>query len=193
MTGIAPIPATYAGVRFRSTLEAEWAATLDSLKIRWQYEPIGLQLPSGTFYRPDFYLPDIATWLEVKGPGVEGLEKTRELAKASAAYPDLAGCQCPNGCPDDLGDCACGSWDAYQLVVIGLAPVGGEITSCLIDPATGAEDYDALFKCGTCSAWWWVGLNMGGSYGCRAHRRGGSGDDDLHNNSYGSPTFARLR
>ena len=53
---------------FRSTLEADWAATLDSLSIGWQYEPEGVQLPSGELHRPDFYLPGIATWLEVKGP-----------------------------------------------------------------------------------------------------------------------------
>ncbi len=88
---IAAVPQTYAGVRFRSTLEADWAATLDSVGIRWQYEPEAVALPSGALYRPDFYLPDCATWLEVKGPHDERLDKTRELASSVAHNPHCPG------------------------------------------------------------------------------------------------------
>jgi hypothetical protein len=84
---IKAVPQVYRGVRFRSTLEADWAATLDTLKIQWQYEPEAVRLPSGTFYRPDFYLPELTTWLEVKGPHDERLDKTRELAKATMYDP----------------------------------------------------------------------------------------------------------
>lgn len=42
------IPTTYAGVRFRSRLEARWAAFFDLLEWRWEYEPIDL----------DGYIPD---------------------------------------------------------------------------------------------------------------------------------------
>lgn len=74
------VPQTYAGVRFRSTLEADWAATLDHAGLTWSYEPEAVQLPSGTLYRPDFWLPQLECWMEVKGPGVPGMEKTIELA-----------------------------------------------------------------------------------------------------------------
>jgi hypothetical protein len=82
VTAIRAIPRTYAGVRFRSTLEADWAYNLDLLSISWQYEPEGVQLPSGECYRPDFYLPEISTWLEVKGPHDERVDKIVEFGRA---------------------------------------------------------------------------------------------------------------
>lgn len=36
---IRAIPTTYAGVNFRSRLEARWAAMFDLLGLRWDYEP----------------------------------------------------------------------------------------------------------------------------------------------------------
>jgi hypothetical protein len=49
---------------FRSRLEARWALTFEKLHIKWEYEPCGFDLPSGT-YTPDFYLPG-AGWIEIK-------------------------------------------------------------------------------------------------------------------------------
>lgn len=46
------IPTTYNGVRFRSRLEARWAAFFDLLDWPWLYEPIDL-----AGYIPDFILP----------------------------------------------------------------------------------------------------------------------------------------
>lgn len=43
------IPTTYAGVRFRSRLEARWAAFFDLLGWPWEYEPLDLN-----GYIPDF-------------------------------------------------------------------------------------------------------------------------------------------
>jgi hypothetical protein len=62
----------YAGVRFRSRLEARWAVAFDHLGIAWQYEPQGFVVRGGDptdswAYLPDFYLPKTETWLEVKG------------------------------------------------------------------------------------------------------------------------------
>lgn len=174
MDDIGAIPVTYSGVLFRSTLEADWAATLDSLCIKWQYEPEGLKLPSGRLYRPDFYLPQIATWLEVKGPHSLGLDKTRELADVAGHVPD---CRDRGLSPDDAGD-----WDdaccqlEYQLVVIGYAPVRGLAEWHLLDRWGEDPGKGMLRQCPRCGAWWWVGL---GAYGCRAHRRYGYGDDDL--------------
>ncbi len=37
---IAAIPTTYRHVRFRSRLEARWAAFFDLIELRWEYEPI---------------------------------------------------------------------------------------------------------------------------------------------------------
>lgn len=157
----------YRDVQFRSTLEADWAATLDELGIRWQYEPEAVRLPSGEFYRPDFYLPQIATWLEVKGPLQDGIGKAKELAGAVFHRPD---------CPGFVWDNSeCCPWE-YQLVVIGLAPVNGEITYEVIDLI--GNQGGQLTNCGDCGAWWW--FSWSGAYGCRAHRRYGWGDHDSH-------------
>ena len=96
VTTIRAIPRTYSGVRFRSTLEADWAYNLDRLGIVWQYEPEGVQLPSGTYYRPDFYLPEITTWLEVKGPHDERVDKFIEFAETVSHDDSCSGPQC--GC-----------------------------------------------------------------------------------------------
>lgn len=175
---ITSIPRTYAGVRFRSTLEADWAATLDSLDVEWQYEPEGVQLPSGELYRPDFYLPRIATWLEVKGPLQDRLGKTRELAEAVFHFPDCRGPRSEPCCP----------WE-YQLVVVGLAPVHGVMTWYVLDQIGGEPwQYGQLQRCPYCAAWWWCGS---GAYGCRAHRRHAYGDEDLQGESGRDLQFAR--
>ncbi len=46
------IPTIYAGVQFRSRIEAKWAAFFDELRWAWEYEPIDL-----AGYIPDFVLP----------------------------------------------------------------------------------------------------------------------------------------
>lgn len=66
---IQPIPTLYRGVSFRSRLEARWAVFYDALGIEWQYEPEGYSLPHGP-YLPDFWLPQIAAFIEIKPPGL---------------------------------------------------------------------------------------------------------------------------
>lgn len=74
---------TYEGVRFRSTLEADWAATLDSWGIHaWSYEPWAVQFDDGTRYLADFYLRALNTWCEVKGPHNERISKPKNLYRA---------------------------------------------------------------------------------------------------------------
>ena len=55
----------YNGVRFRSRLEARWALFMDQLPVEWRYEAEGFALPSGAFV-PDFYLPRLEMWVEIK-------------------------------------------------------------------------------------------------------------------------------
>lgn len=66
---IKAIETRYAGCHFRSRLEARWAVFFDHLGIRWEYEPQGFKvgLGPGIRYLPDFWLPDLNTWVEVKG------------------------------------------------------------------------------------------------------------------------------
>jgi len=77
---IQAIPTTYAGVEFRSRLEADYAATFDSIKLGWQYEPEGFKLSDGTWYSPDFYLPAARAWVEVKGDHHERESKVEQFA-----------------------------------------------------------------------------------------------------------------
>lgn len=74
---IKSLPSTYNGVTFRSRLEARWAALFDSYGIQWAHEPEGFETPSGN-YLPDFYLPRMDTYVEVK-PAI-GLADTIAIA-----------------------------------------------------------------------------------------------------------------
>lgn len=70
MTTLTPIETIYAGCRFRSRLEARWAVFFTTLGVEWEYEPQGYHIgPDGhrRQYLPDFYLPRLGTWVEVKG------------------------------------------------------------------------------------------------------------------------------
>lgn len=65
---ITPLETRYAGCRFRSRLEARWAVFFDTLGIKWEYEPQGYTVgPDKRPYLPDFLLPELQTFVEVKG------------------------------------------------------------------------------------------------------------------------------
>jgi hypothetical protein len=75
------IPTEYRGITFRSALESAWARTLDHYGITdWEFEPQTVQLASGQRYVPDFRLPSLNAWLEVKGPHMLRTGKVREFA-----------------------------------------------------------------------------------------------------------------
>lgn len=56
----------YNGYRFRSRLEARWAVFFDSYGVEYEYELEGFELGGGLRYLPDFYLPDLGVFVEVK-------------------------------------------------------------------------------------------------------------------------------
>lgn len=61
-------PTVYAGVEFRSRLEARWALLFDTVGIAWEYEPRCFRTPEGG-YLPDFLVGQRNRWwLEIKGP-----------------------------------------------------------------------------------------------------------------------------
>ena len=68
MYGRSPIWHTceYKGIEFRSSWEVEYAKLFDTLDINWEYESKRFIVGAFT-YCPDFYLPDINAYVEVKG------------------------------------------------------------------------------------------------------------------------------
>ena len=75
----------YAGHFFRSRLEARWAVAFDAANILWDYEPEGFDLGSAGCYLPDFWLPQVNMWAEVKGnlPTINEQRKAHSLASQS--------------------------------------------------------------------------------------------------------------
>lgn len=65
MTTIKPIETIYKGYKFRSRLEARWAVFLDQVGVPYCYEHEGFDL-NGTWYLPDFWLPDSDSFIEIK-------------------------------------------------------------------------------------------------------------------------------
>ena len=64
---IKPIETVYNGYRFRSRLEARWAVFFDAAGIEYQYELQGYKLRNGQRYLPDFFLPGLDVFVEIKG------------------------------------------------------------------------------------------------------------------------------
>ncbi len=98
-TAIKPIETIYNGYRFRSRLEARWAVFLDSLGVKYEYEPEGFELPDGTRYLPDFRVMCHATrggdcepfplYIEVKGQMDDAsAKKIRAFSPAWSGDPD---------------------------------------------------------------------------------------------------------
>lgn len=110
-TAIKAIETHYAGCRFRSRLEARWAVFFDTARIKWQYEPQGFELPwrlsgrDGTIrYLPDFWLPELRLWAEVKG-SLTAAETLRLMNVAAALSAPDGGCG-----------------DGYDTIVLGPVP-----------------------------------------------------------------------
>jgi hypothetical protein len=82
-----PIQTWYANRRFRSRLEARWAVALDRLSIQWMYEHQGYETKAGA-YLPDFWLPELNTFLEIKAgwPTEEERVKLISLIENEATY-----------------------------------------------------------------------------------------------------------
>lgn len=99
-TAVRAITTRYRGYAFRSRLEARWAVFFDHLKIKWEYEPEGFELGNGLRYLPDFWLPDLGLWVEIK-PG-EPDDMAKEKAWRLCAHTD-APLFMSNGMPGNQG------------------------------------------------------------------------------------------
>lgn len=63
------IPTQYKGITMRSRFEANVARMFDLLGWPWDYEKHSFLLDNGNHYMPDFHIPDMETWVEVRGYG----------------------------------------------------------------------------------------------------------------------------
>lgn len=70
------IPTMYAGVQFRSRLEARWAAFFDLASWRWEYEPF------------DFpgWIPDFCIWPDERGPLIAEVKPFYEFEQFDAGF-----------------------------------------------------------------------------------------------------------
>lgn len=89
LTKIKAIETKYHGYSMRSRLEARYAILFDAMGFQWEYEHEGFRLKSGQ-YLPDFWLPDVKMWAEVKGNSFTTPEHqlAQELS-AMTQYPVL--------------------------------------------------------------------------------------------------------
>ena len=78
------IQTKYHGVLFRSRIEARWAVFYDALGIEWEYEKEGYQLPGNLgAYLPDFWIPSLSCWIEIKGANPSKAERDKCEALAT--------------------------------------------------------------------------------------------------------------
>lgn len=84
---IKAIPTFYNGFQFRSRLEARWAVFFDTLGVEYEYEKQGYDLGDGVYYLPDFWIPHLRTWFEVKGKKPSSIEIEKALRLSSDEFP----------------------------------------------------------------------------------------------------------
>lgn len=77
MQGLKAIETSYRGFMFRSRLEARWAVFFDALETEWEYEKEGFDLGNAGWYLPDFWIPSLEAWVEVKGSECSDAEKAK--------------------------------------------------------------------------------------------------------------------
>ena len=77
---IRAIETYYNGYRFRSRLEARWAIFFSAVGLEYEYEIEGYNMGQ-TNYLPDFYIPSLDRWFEIKGHllSVEEMKKCEEM------------------------------------------------------------------------------------------------------------------
>ena len=75
---IKPIETVYNGFRFRSRLEARWAVFFDAIGLKYEYEIEGYATNS-ICYLPDFYIPSLNRWFEIKGKPLTNEEMKADI------------------------------------------------------------------------------------------------------------------
>jgi hypothetical protein len=112
------LPSIFNGTLFRSRLEARWAIYFHTANIRWLYEPESYCLDNGIWYVPDFYLPELDCFVEVKPQNeIEG--DFEQFQKAFDLFASLQRCNSKSkvllldGYPRDEGFMLLGNDDTH--------------------------------------------------------------------------------
>lgn len=111
---IKSIPTTYGGVRFRSRLEARWAAFFDLAKVKWDYEPFDLE-----GWAPDFMLrtPVCSILVEVKPVDAANFDGNYEPFQKAFDY-----------------------WSQHQVLLLGISPIEKrDLIGIILDPPNDAN------------------------------------------------------
>ncbi len=93
------------GWMMRSHTELLWAKVFDASKIQYLHEPGVFNTPHG-WYLPDFYMPNIGAYVEIKGVEPTDIEKAKAVAVMAKTGKPLV---IINGkpMPDRNGFCSC--------------------------------------------------------------------------------------
>ena len=128
------IETEYKGIRFRSRTEARWAVFMSESGVQYEYEPEGFDLGKSGWYIPDFWLPEIGKFVEIKPSiPVPGRESPTEALCLSTKKDVITFCGSPT--PPDFRD-------NYRE--------DGYLVSC---KWSGAE-YAGTDKCGEDTSYW---------------------------------------
>ena len=167
------IPVDYRGVTFRSTLEGDWAKNLDAMNLVWEYEPEGVKLSNRQNYRCDFYLPRVTTWMEVKGPHDERIDKPGQLQDDCLHAPG-----CESGSPGQVfagpsnSSCACrfGPEFPWRLVVVARSANSGKLTFEASHSALAPDQDIVILRCPVCNQYSFTDVSRGARACRRCHQ-----------------------
>ena len=65
------IETEWRGFNFRSRLEARYAVMFEKMGMDWRYEIQGFDLGDDRPYLPDFWLPELELYVEIKGTSID--------------------------------------------------------------------------------------------------------------------------
>jgi hypothetical protein len=146
---IKAIETKYKGYRFRSRLEAKWAVFFDAFNWKWQYEPEGYKIEYKgkiIYYLPDFWLPDLKQFVEIKGGKISANDNIKIKALAfTSNYPVILLGNIP-----EQNECHDGFYGFYKNEdTIKEQKLLGEdaVSYCWYDPAYNCQDkYEAAIE-----------------------------------------------
>lgn len=153
MSEIKAIETEYNGYRFRSRLEARWAVFFDNMGIKYLYEPQGFVMSDGTCYLPDFFLPNMNQFFEVKG-----VFKLTDQKKVKQFVHE---CKMP--------------------VIVGFEDFTFEACDCFEEWVQELKSGSVLMKCNKCGNYYFIGVMGSWKCTCCGHYDGDNTSEWISN------------